>query len=167
MNTPSISETLFEAPWVEYPKPGAACAPSEFVKAFGNRVFSVAKHITQNDEDAEDVLIEAFLEACSDWDACQDEERLWLRLVTVAVREAFSKLRKRLTGQCLRQVADPCEDLVVRELSVWADDYQQRDSKEQTTHVLENGLRVWIQWLGRFSCSEISTKSQSSSLQGS
>ena len=42
-----------------------ACASFELVKAFGDRIYSIAKHITQNDDAAEDVLIETFLEVCS------------------------------------------------------------------------------------------------------
>src|SRR5262249_16759258 len=111
------------------------------VKAFGDRVFSIAKRITQNDGDAEDVLIETLLEVCSDLEGCREEE-LWHRLMTIAIREAFLKLRERDEGRPLSgQGNDLYMELMARELFVWEDDYQQRYSKEQTAHVLENGLR--------------------------
>jgi RNA polymerase sigma-70 factor, ECF subfamily len=142
MNMAMISVNSFDAGCHGRPKAEDGCDPLEMVGAFGARVFSIAKHITQNDDDAGDVLIEAFLEVCPDLDGCRDDEKVWLRLVTVAVREAFSKLRTRGEGHpLLDRVVDPGEDLLIRELYVWGDNYQPRDSPEGTTRVLEHGLR--------------------------
>lgn len=114
----------------------------ELVKAFGSRVFSIAKHVTQDDDAAADVVIETFLEVCPDLDGFQEGEGPWLRLVTIAVREAFSKLRSPDEGRPLPDaVADPSEDLVIREVSVWGDNELPRDSPERTTRVLEHGMR--------------------------
>jgi DNA-directed RNA polymerase specialized sigma24 family protein len=99
MNTTVISENSFEAGWVGRPKAMGGCAPLELVKAFADRIYSIAKHITQNDNAAEDVLTETFLEVCSDLDGGQEDEKIWLRLVTIAVREAFSKLHNRGEGR--------------------------------------------------------------------
>jgi RNA polymerase sigma-70 factor (ECF subfamily) len=142
MNTTVISEHSFEAGRVGRLKTMGGCASFELVKAFGDRIYSIAKHITQNDDAAEDVLIETFLEVCSDLDRCQEDEKIWLRLVTIAVRGAFSKLHNPREGrQVLGRVADSYEDLVVCEFSVWGDNYHQRYSRERTTRVLEHGLR--------------------------
>jgi len=141
MNTTVIPGNSFEAGWAGRPQAVGGCASFELVKAFGDRIYSIAKHITQNDEAAEDVLIETFLEVRSDLDGCLDDEKVWLRLVTIAVRKAFSKLHNRGEGSpVLDRAANSYEDLVVREFSVWGDNYQQRDSRERTT-VLEFGLR--------------------------
>jgi hypothetical protein len=67
MNTRVISKNSLEAGWVGCPKAVGGFASFELVRIFGDRVYSIAKHITQNDDAAEDVLIEAFLEVCSDW----------------------------------------------------------------------------------------------------
>lgn len=142
MNMAVISVNSFDAGSAGRPKAEDGCDPLEMVRAFGARVFSIAKHITQNDDDAGDVLIDAFLEVCPDLDGCRDDEKVWLRLVTVAVREAFWKLRNRGEGYPpLDRVVDPDEDLLIRELYVWGDNYQPRDSREGTTRVLEHGLR--------------------------
>jgi RNA polymerase sigma-70 factor (ECF subfamily) len=142
MNTTVISENSFEAGWVGRPKAVGGCTSLELVKAFGDRIYSIAKHIAQNDDAAEDVLIKTFLEVCSDLDGCQEDEKVWLRLVTIAVREAFSKLHNRGEGRrVLDRAADSYEDLVVCEFSVWGDNYHQRYSRERTTRVLEHGLR--------------------------
>jgi RNA polymerase sigma factor (sigma-70 family) len=142
MNTTTISENGFEAGWVGPPKAVSGCTSLELVKAFGDRIYSIAKHITQNDDAAGDVLIQTFLEVCSDLDGCQEDEKVWLRLVTIAVREAFSRLHNRGEGRrLLDPVADSYEDLVVCEFSVWEDNYHQRYSRERTTRVLEHGIR--------------------------
>ena len=61
--------------------------------------------------------------------------------MTIALREAFSKFHNRGEGRpLLDRAAESYEDLVVREFSVWGDNYQQRDSRERTT-ILEHGLR--------------------------
>jgi RNA polymerase sigma-70 factor (ECF subfamily) len=142
MNTTVISEHSPEAGRVGRPKTMGGCGSLEVVQAFGDRIYSIAKHITQNDDAAEDVLIETFVEVCSDLRGCQEDEKVWLRLVTTAVRDAFSKLHNRGHGRpFLDRVADSYEDLVVREFSVWGDDYRQHYSRERTTCVLEHSLR--------------------------
>jgi RNA polymerase sigma-70 factor, ECF subfamily len=141
MNTTVIPGNSFEGGWAGCPQAVSGCASFELVKAFGDRIYSIAKHITQNDKAAEDVLIATFLEVCPDLDGCEEDEKVWLRLVTIAVREAFSKLHNRGEGRpLLDRAAKSYEDLVVREFSVWGDNYQQRDSRERTT-ILEHGLR--------------------------
>jgi RNA polymerase sigma-70 factor (ECF subfamily) len=142
MNTTVISENSFEAGWVGRPKAVGGCACFELVKAFGDRLYSIAKHITQNDDAAENVLIETFLEVCSDLDGYQADEKVWLRLVTIAARVALSKLHNRGPGRpLLHRVPDTSEDLMVGELSICGGDDQQRYSLERTTCVLEHGLR--------------------------
>jgi DNA-directed RNA polymerase specialized sigma24 family protein len=121
MNMAAISVNSFDAGCAGRPKAEDGCDAVEMVRAFGARVFSIAKHITQNDDDAGDVLIEAFLEVCPDLDGCRDDEEVWLRLATAAVREAFSKLRNRGEDRpFLDRVVDP--------------------GPEGTTRVLEHGL---------------------------
>ena len=140
INTTLISENSFEAGWVGRPNAGDDCACLELVRAFGDRIYSIAKRIMQNDDAAEDVLIDTFLEVCSDLPGCQDEN-VWLRLVAIAVREAFSKLHNLGEGfLLLDRVADSYEDLVLREFSLWGDNYRQRYSREHTTRILDHGL---------------------------
>jgi RNA polymerase sigma-70 factor (ECF subfamily) len=141
MNATPISESCLGVPWFGGPGAAPSRIPSGLVKAFGNRVFSIAKHITQSDEDSENVWVETFLEVYSDSQGCEEVDEMWLKLVTVTVREAFSNLRKRVAAPHIAESPDFCEDVVIRELSAWEDDYPQRYSQEQMTQVLENGLR--------------------------
>jgi RNA polymerase sigma-70 factor (ECF subfamily) len=142
MSTAMISTPLFEAVWAGHPKAPENRALPEPVKLFGGRVFSILKHITQNDGDAEDVLIETFLEVCSDWDGCGQDEEFWVRLLTIAVKKAFLRPHRRGEGRPrLDELVESCEDVVIRELSVWGDSNQQLDSRGPTTGILEHGMR--------------------------
>lgn len=141
MNVAAIWEGCVEAGCAGRSKPAGSCDPATLVRGFGPRVFSIARHITQNDDDAGDVLIEAFLEVCPVLDGCEDEENVRLQLVTAAVREAFSKLRAHGENQSRLDQVDPSEELLIHELFVWGDSYQPGDSAEGKTRVLEHGLR--------------------------
>lgn len=142
MNTTVSAANSFEGGWVGRPMGG--CSSFELAKAFGGRIYSIAKHITQNDDAAEYVLIETFLKACSVLDGCP-ESKVWFRLVAIAVGEAFSKLDHRGEGRGFSDRAtDSYEDLVVRECAVWGtwgESEKQSSSRERTTRVLERGLR--------------------------
>jgi DNA-directed RNA polymerase specialized sigma24 family protein len=90
MNTTVIWENAFGATRIRLPTAMGGSGPFELVNAFGDRIYAIAKPVTQNDEAAADVLIETFLEVGSDWGKRQEDEQVWLRLVTIAVREALS-----------------------------------------------------------------------------
>ena len=140
MNTTVISENSLEAGWVGRPNVLGGCTSLELVEAFGDRIYSIAKHITQNDDAAGDVLIETFLEVCSELDGYRADEKVWVRLVTAAVRRAFAKLHIGSDGrQALDRVVH--EDLAVGGFSVWGHNYHPRDSREGSARFLERGLR--------------------------
>ena len=56
---------------VERARAGDAAAFSELVERYERKIYRLAKHITQNDEDAEDVLQESFLKAYTHLDSFQ------------------------------------------------------------------------------------------------
>jgi RNA polymerase sigma-70 factor (ECF subfamily) len=140
MTSTAISRNPLDTCRARRKKAAYSFDPFEMVREFGARVFAIAKHITQNEDDAGDVLIETFLSVCPDLDDCPDNEHAWLRLVSAAVRESFSKLRARGENRRRPDQVDPCEELLIRELFVWGDDYRPCDSGEGTNRVLEHGL---------------------------
>lgn len=140
MNTMVTPDHTLESGWAACSKPARECASRTLVKTFGDRIYSIARHITQSEQDAADVLIDTFLEICDHLEGRPESGRVWLRLVSIAVRESFSKLANQQEGLHGR-VAHSSEDLVVRELFVWGDTGQSRLSLEHTNLVLEHGLR--------------------------
>ena len=129
-----------ETPFAGCIQAAAGSSSSELVQTFASRLFTLAHHITQNDQDAERVLTEAFLQLCCERLACEEQD-LWVTLVTIAVREAFSALHQQAIGPNLGPGLDSSEDLVVRELSAWRSDLEEHYPKQPTTQVLEAGLQ--------------------------
>ena len=79
-------------------KQGDDSAFEELVRRYDRNVFRIAQHITQNREDAEDVVQEAFLKAYGNLAKFQEQSKFYTWLVRIAVNEALMKLRRRKPG---------------------------------------------------------------------
>ena len=95
MSTTSVSPAFDETALVVRAKAGDQTAFNELVQHYDRRVFRMAKQITENDDDAEDVLQETFLKAYTHLDDFQGNSKFYTWLVRIAVNEALMKLRKR------------------------------------------------------------------------
>jgi len=121
---------------------GDAAAFSELVNRYERRIFRLAKRITQNDEDAEDVLQEAFLKAYQNLDSFQGNSKFYTWLVRISVNEALMKLRKRKTDKTvpLDEPMDTGEETVQREIAVWEGNPEQRYSQEELHGILDEAI---------------------------
>jgi RNA polymerase sigma-70 factor (ECF subfamily) len=121
---------------------GDAGAFSELVGKYERKVFRLAKNITNNQEDAEDVLQETFLKAYSHIGGFQGNSKFYTWLVRIAVNEALMKLRKRKSDKTvsLDEGVDTGEEIMVREVAVWDDDPEQRYSQEEIRAILEKAV---------------------------
>ena len=86
--TPSTTATFDESALVEKARAGDAQAFTELVNHYERKIYRLAKHITQNDEDAEDVLQEAFLKAYEHLDGFKGDSKFYTWIVRIAVNEA-------------------------------------------------------------------------------
>jgi RNA polymerase sigma-70 factor (ECF subfamily) len=111
---------------------GADCF--DLMKMFGSHILLLAKYITESDADAEAVLVETFLKACADGSGSRAAEGLRAKLAIIAVREALAKLSYRPSAGGEDNLG---EDLVIREIFVWADNHH---SREQTGEILEQAM---------------------------
>ena len=123
-------------------KAGDMGAFSDLITHYDRRVFRMAKQITQNDDDAEDVLQETFLKAYSHLDDFQGNSKFYTWLVRIAVNEALMKLRKRRSDRTvpLDEPIDTGEDEVVREIAVWEENPEQRYSREELGSILDEAI---------------------------
>ena len=80
---------------VQAAKGGDVAAFEELVRRYDRNVFRIAQHITQNREDAEDVVQDAFLKAYTNLGQFQGQSKFYTWLVRIAVNEALMKLRRR------------------------------------------------------------------------
>ncbi len=84
---------------VERVRAGDVSAYDTLVRKYERQVFRIAQHITQNREDAEDVMQDAFLKAYEKLDQFQGNSKFYTWLVRIAVNESLMRLRKRRTGK--------------------------------------------------------------------
>jgi RNA polymerase sigma-70 factor (ECF subfamily) len=142
MTETTPAEVFDETPLVERARTGDAAAFTELVNRYERKIFRLAKHITQNDEDAEDVLQETFLKAYSHLDTFQGQSKFYTWIVRIAVNEALMKLRKRKSSKTvsLDEPTDTGEETMVREIAVWDEDPEQKYSQSELREILDKAV---------------------------
>lgn len=131
-----------EAALIERAKAGEQDAFAELLNRYERKILRLARNITQNDEDAEDVLQEAFLKAYTHLDDFKGDSRFYTWIVRIAVNESLMKLRKRKSDKVvsLDEQIDTGEDLVVREVAVWDDTPETKFSQDELKGILDNAV---------------------------
>src|SRR5882724_5704257 len=131
-----------EAAIVAQARLGDAKAFAELMSRYEGKVFRLAQHITQNREDAEDVLQESFLKAYEHLDQFQGNSKFYTWIVRIAVNQALMKLRKRKSDRSvsLDEQIDTGEDTVVREIAAWDPDPEERFSREELHGILTEAI---------------------------
>lgn len=143
MSSSTVIPAFDESALVTRAKAGDADAFSDLVKHYDRRVFRMAKQITQNDDDAEDVLQETFLKAYTHLDDFQGNSKFYTWLVRIAVNEALMKLRKRRSDRTvpLDEPIDTGEDEMVREIAVWDENPEDTYSREELGEILDQAIQ--------------------------
>jgi RNA polymerase sigma-70 factor (ECF subfamily) len=142
--TSAASPENDESVLVAQARTGDAAAFTTLVNRYERKIYRLAKHITQNDEDAEDVLQEAFLKAYEHLDGFQGNSKFYTWIVRIAVNEALMKLRKRKGDRTvpLDEPVDTGEEMVTREIAVWEDNPEQRYSREEMQELLDQAIQT-------------------------
>lgn len=132
-----------ESTLVTQARQGDTRAFAELVKRYEAKIFRLAQHITQNREDAEDVLQETFLKAYEHLDQFQGNSKFYTWIVRIAVNQALMKLRRRKTDKSvsLDETIDTGEDTVTREVAAWDEDPEQRFSREELGEILDSSIQ--------------------------
>lgn len=135
---PSIDESAL----VERTREGDAKAFAALVRRYEGKIFRLAQNITQNREDAEDVLQETFLKAYEHLDQFQGNSKFYTWIVRIAVNQALMKLRKRKTDKTVSidESIDTGEDTVTREIAAWDENPEQRYSREEIAEILHAAI---------------------------
>jgi RNA polymerase sigma-70 factor, ECF subfamily len=117
---------------------GDTASFSTLLRRYEGKIFRLAMNITQNREDAEDVLQESFLKAYEHLDQFLGNSKFYTWIVRIAVNQALMKLRKRRSDRAvsLDEQIDTGEDTVVREIAAWDPDPEQRYSREELHTIL-------------------------------
>ena len=142
MSVTSQTGIIDEGPLVTRAREGDALAFGELVRKYEGKIFRLAQHVTQNREDAEDVLQETFLKAYEHLDQFQGNSKFYTWIVRIAVNQALMKLRRRKTDKSvsLDEAIDTGEDTVVREIAAWDPDPEQRYTQEELREILGSAV---------------------------
>jgi RNA polymerase sigma-70 factor (ECF subfamily) len=128
---------------VEAAKKGDITAFEELVKRYDRNVFRIAQHITQNREDAEDVVQDAFLKAYGNLGQFQGQSKFYTWLVRIAVNEALMKLRRRRPERTvsLDQDVETDEDTIPREVADWSPNPEQQYNQAELRELLQRTIQ--------------------------
>jgi RNA polymerase sigma-70 factor (ECF subfamily) len=142
MSATAEAEIFDESGLVARAREGDSAAFSDLVNRYSRKIYRLAKHITQSDEDAEDVLQETFLKAFEHLGSFQGQSKFYTWIVRIAVNESLMKLRKRKSDRTvpLDEPIDTGEDTVVREIAVWDENPEKQYSREEIGQILDDAV---------------------------
>ena len=128
---------------VERVRAGDVSAYDTLVRKYERQIFRIAQHITQNREDAEDVMQDAFLKAYEKLDQFQGNSKFYTWLVRIAVNESLMRLRKRRTGRMVSidEDMETEEGSVPRDLADWAPDPEQNYTQSELAEILRKTIQ--------------------------
>ncbi len=132
-----------ESTLVHAAKAGDISAFEELVRRYDRNVFRIAQHITQNREDAEDVVQDAFLKAYQNLKNFQEQSKFYTWLVRIAVNEALMRLRRRRPERMVSLDEDikTEEDSMPREVADWAPNPEQLYGQGELKEILSKTIQ--------------------------
>ena len=141
-SAPVNPEVNQEVELVDRARSGDVAAFTELVNRYERNIYRLARHITQNDEDAEDVLQEAFLKAFANLKQFQGQSKFYTWLVRIAVNESLMKLRRRKADKIvsLDERLETEDDSVPREIADWSENPEQQYSRAEMQGFLTRAI---------------------------
>jgi RNA polymerase sigma-70 factor (ECF subfamily) len=123
-------------------KEGDGEAFNTLVNKYARNIFRLAQNITQNAEDAEDVLQETFMKAYEHLGTFEGQSKFYTWIVRIAVNEALMKLRKRKWDKTvwLDEPVPTDDDKVAREIAIWDEDPEKRYSQTELREILDKAI---------------------------
>jgi RNA polymerase sigma-70 factor (ECF subfamily) len=118
-------------------KSGDVSAFETLVNRYERKIFRLTQNITQNREDAEDAMQEAFLKAYEHLGEFEGNSRFYTWLVRIAVNQALMKLRRRRSNVVsLDDEIDTGEDMIPREVEDWSPSPMERYEQTELAGIL-------------------------------
>src|SRR3979411_2029552 len=142
-NKVAVAPLTEELSLVRAAKQGDDAAFEELVRRYDRNVFRIAQHITQNREDAEDVVQDAFLKAYSNLHQFQGQSKFYTWLVRIAVNEALMGLRRRRPERMvsLDEEVKTEEDSLPREVADWSPNPEQQYNQAELRDILTRTIQ--------------------------
>jgi len=139
----SESEQHPDIALVEQARGGDVMAFDALVRKYDRRIFRIAQHITQNREDAEDIVQDAFFKAYQKLDQFLGNSKFYTWLVRIAVNESLMRLRKRRTGKMISidEEIETDEGSVPRDLADWGPNPEQNYDQAELAEILRKTIQ--------------------------
>jgi RNA polymerase sigma-70 factor (ECF subfamily) len=125
---------------VQAAKKGDLEAFSELVRRYDRNVFRIAQHITHNEEDAQDVVQDAFLKAYQNLEQFQGNSKFYTWLVRIAVNEALMRLRNDRTVS-LDEDVETEDGSIPREVADWSPNPEQLYGTSELGDILKKTIQ--------------------------
>lgn len=138
IQTNVTGDTGQELALVTAAREGDMHAFEQLIQKYDRNVFRIAQHITQNREDAEDVVQDAFLKAYQNLNKFQGNSKFYTWLVRIAVNEALMRLRRRKADKTVSMDEDvETEDgSMPREFADWSPNPEQLYGQSELSDIL-------------------------------
>lgn len=110
----------------------------QLMQQYDRKVFRIALHITQNREDAEDIVQETFLKAFTKLEQFQGNSKFYTWLVRIAVNESLMRLRKYRSSKTVSMDEDiqTEEGAMPRDFADWGPDPEQQYGQAELAEIL-------------------------------
>jgi RNA polymerase sigma-70 factor (ECF subfamily) len=141
--TPISEEIHPDVALVERARAGDSTAFEQLVRQYERQIFRVAQHITQNREDAEDIVQDAFFKAYQKLDQFQGNSKFSTWLVRIAVNESLMRLRKRKTSKTVSmdQDVETDEGSIPRDFAEWRPNPEQQYNQAELGDILRKTIQ--------------------------
>ncbi len=128
---------------VERVRQGDLEAFEQLMKQYDRKVFRIAQHITQNREDAEDIVQDTFLKAFTKLEQFQGNAKFYTWLVRIAVNESLMRLRKRRTSKTVSMDEDVQteEGSIPRDFADWSPNPEQNYRQSEMAEILRKNVQ--------------------------
>src|SRR5438552_6065259 len=137
------AEDTSELALVQAAKKGDLDAFSQLVKRYDRNIFRIAQHITHNEEDAQDVVQDAFLKAYQNLEQFLGNSKFYTWLVRIAVNEALMKLRCRRSDKMVTidEDVETEEGSKPREVADWGPNPEQLYGQSEFSDILKKTIQ--------------------------
>jgi RNA polymerase sigma-70 factor, ECF subfamily len=120
---------------------GSPAAIELLVSRYESRIFRLARNITGNHEDAEEVIQDAFVKAFHNLATFRGDSRFYTWLVRIVVNQALMKIRsRRFKEVSIDQARDTEGDITPSDPEDWGPNPEERYSQEELRMILETTI---------------------------
>jgi RNA polymerase sigma-70 factor (ECF subfamily) len=143
----SVAQSSFDPdlPMVEASAAGDMGAFEELVRRYDRQLLRIAQQITQNSEDAQDVVQETFLKVFQKLHQFQRKSKFSTWLIRIALNQSMMKMRKRRSIQEVPLEYEDSEgECLPMDVADWSPDAEQLYSRVELQRILRKALEKLI-----------------------